>query len=103
MNLPDKFIEYDVETRWNSIYRMLDDGLKAKDQINRFLSLQTEIPAFTNQEWLRLSQIHQFLTFMNLPCFYLSISLKSASPSRFIMTFMIYYMKLLSVKEALPG
>jgi hypothetical protein len=62
MNLPDKFIEYDVETRWNSTYRMLDDGLKAKDQINRFLSLQTEIPAFTNQEWLRLSQIHQVLT-----------------------------------------
>jgi hypothetical protein len=62
MNLPDKFIKYDLETRWNSTYRMLDDGLKAKDQIDRFLSLQSEIPAFTKQEWLRLSQIHQVLT-----------------------------------------
>jgi hypothetical protein len=36
MNLPYKYIEYDVETRWNSTYRMQDDGLKAKDQINDF-------------------------------------------------------------------
>ncbi|KAK9484587.1 hypothetical protein V1527DRAFT_469715, partial [Lipomyces starkeyi] len=65
MNLPDKYIEYDVETRWNSTYRMLDDGLKSKDQINQFLALQTEIPAFTDEEWLRLSQVHQVLTKFN--------------------------------------
>lgn len=61
MNLSDKFIEYDVETRWNSTFRMLDDGLKAKAQIDRFLAFHTEIPPFSNEEWLYLSQIHQLL------------------------------------------
>lgn len=28
MNLSDKFIEYDVDTRWNSTFRMLTDALK---------------------------------------------------------------------------
>ncbi|KAK9257597.1 hypothetical protein V1519DRAFT_113117 [Lipomyces tetrasporus] len=28
MNLPDKFIEYDVDTRWNSTFRMLSDALQ---------------------------------------------------------------------------
>jgi hypothetical protein len=65
MDLPDRFIEYDVETRWNSTYRMLDSGLKAKYQINRFLALQTEIPPFTDNDWQRLSQIHQVLTKFN--------------------------------------
>jgi hypothetical protein len=65
MNLPGKYIQYDVETRWNSTYRMLDDGLKARDQINRFISLQTEIPPLTDNDWGRLSQIHQILTKFN--------------------------------------
>ena len=33
--LKDKFIEYDVETRWNSTYRMLRDILQAKTQIKK--------------------------------------------------------------------
>ena len=28
MNLPNKFIEYDVDTRWNSTFRMLSDALQ---------------------------------------------------------------------------
>lgn len=62
MNLSDKFIEYDVETRWNLTFRMLDDGLKAKAQVDRVLAFHTEIPAFTDEEWLYLSQIYQVLT-----------------------------------------
>jgi hypothetical protein len=30
MNLSNKFIEYDVDTRWNSTFRMLGDALKAR-------------------------------------------------------------------------
>ncbi|KAF1812680.1 hypothetical protein P152DRAFT_369770, partial [Eremomyces bilateralis CBS 781.70] len=44
---------------------MLDDGLKAKAQINRYLALQTEIPSFTTEEWQHLSQIHQVLSKFN--------------------------------------
>jgi hypothetical protein len=40
MKLDNKFIEYDVETRWNSTFRMLDDGINARPQINRFCSVQ---------------------------------------------------------------
>jgi len=65
MSLPDKYIEYDVGTRWNSTYRMLDDGLKARAQIDRLLALQTQIPPFTVDEWLCLSQIHQVLAKFN--------------------------------------
>ena len=71
MSLPDKYIEYDVENWWNPTYRMLDDVLKVRVQINRFLALQTEIPPFTVDEWLRLSQIHQVLAKFNELCSYL--------------------------------
>lgn len=65
MDLPDRFIEYDVETRWNSTYQMLHGSLKVKAQINRFLALQTEIPPFTDHDWHRLSQIHCVLMKFN--------------------------------------
>ncbi|KAJ5582682.1 hypothetical protein N7535_001302 [Penicillium sp. DV-2018c] len=32
-----KFIEYDVDTRWNSTFRLLDDGLESRAQIDLFL------------------------------------------------------------------
>jgi hypothetical protein len=50
MNPPGKYIEYDVETRWNSTFRMLDDGLKAKAQINRFVSFHAELQSFMDNE-----------------------------------------------------
>jgi hypothetical protein len=40
MKLDNKFIEYDVDTRWNSTFRMLDDGINAQRQINRFCTIQ---------------------------------------------------------------
>lgn len=60
-NLPDKFVAYDVTTRWNSSFRMIDDGLKLRQQVNKFLSLQEELPLFTFQDWSRLEQIHKVL------------------------------------------
>ena len=50
---------------------MLDDVLKVRVQINRFLALQTEIPPFTVDECLRLSQIDQVLAKFNELCSYL--------------------------------
>ncbi|KAK9241545.1 hypothetical protein V1506DRAFT_550417 [Lipomyces tetrasporus] len=42
LDLPDKFIEYDVDTRWSSTFRRLSEGLHARTQINKFL--QSESP-----------------------------------------------------------
>ncbi|KAJ6038636.1 hypothetical protein N7460_007353 [Penicillium canescens] len=60
-NLPEKFVAYDVTTRWNSTFRMVDDGLKSRQQVNKFLNLQEELPPFTLQDWSRLEQIHTVL------------------------------------------
>lgn len=66
INLSSKYIEYDVDTRWNSTFRMLDDALKAKCQVEKFLQLQTYFPRFTTKDWSRLSQIHDdFLNSMS--------------------------------------
>jgi hypothetical protein len=39
MNLSDKFIEYDVDTRWNSTFRMLEDALKVRYELSISLIL----------------------------------------------------------------
>ncbi|KAK9350069.1 hypothetical protein V1523DRAFT_371316, partial [Lipomyces doorenjongii] len=67
LDLPDKFIEYDNDTRWNSTYRMLADGLQAKVQINKYLEHQVELPlpSFTDNDWERLRQIHTILSKFN--------------------------------------
>lgn len=102
MDLPDRFIEYDVETRWNSTYQMLHGSLKVKAQINRFLALQTEIPPFTNHDWHRLSQIHCVLMkFNELTIFISEGGLRSVLLSCFTMSFMIYFMKRQNSKDPL--
>lgn len=65
VNLSSKYIEYDVDTRWNSTFRMLGDALKARCQVEKFLQLQTEFPHFTPKDWSRLSQIHNVLSKFN--------------------------------------
>ncbi|KAK9427533.1 hypothetical protein V1505DRAFT_358692 [Lipomyces doorenjongii] len=55
-NLKAKMIEYDVDTRWNSTYRMIRDALEAKQQI-RMEQNQTCFPQFTADYWLLLRQI----------------------------------------------
>jgi hypothetical protein len=64
-NLPDKYIEYDVDTRWNSTYRMLDSGLTAQRQIDKFLTFQSELPPFSTADWTRLAQIRKILSKFN--------------------------------------
>ena len=41
MNLSNNFIEYDVDTRWNSTFRMLGDALKVKPSIRYLLNSNT--------------------------------------------------------------
>ena len=65
LDLPNKYIEYDVETRWNSTFRMIDDGLKAKKQIKKFLELQNELPPFNAEDWVFLQQLHEVLDKFN--------------------------------------
>jgi hypothetical protein len=44
---------------------MVDDGLKSRQQVNKFLSLQKELPPFTVEDWSRLEQIHLVLDKFN--------------------------------------
>ncbi|KAK9426941.1 hypothetical protein V1505DRAFT_389239 [Lipomyces doorenjongii] len=56
--LKAKMIEYDVDTRWNSTYRMIRDALEAKQQIRNWMEHnQTYFPQFTADDWLLLQQI----------------------------------------------
>lgn len=59
--LKDKIIQYDVETRWNSTHRMLQDAVNAKPQIKKWIEHQTYFPPFTVEDWDRLQQIEGFL------------------------------------------
>ncbi|KAJ5085382.1 hypothetical protein N7532_003037 [Penicillium argentinense] len=59
--LKDKFIEYDVDTRWNSTHRMLRDALNAKQQIKKWIHHQLDFPPFSAEDWDRLQQIEGFL------------------------------------------
>ncbi|KAJ5613440.1 hypothetical protein N7510_006634 [Penicillium lagena] len=86
MELNNKFIECDVETRWNSTFRILDDGINAQRQINRFCSVQGEIPPFTNVEWEWLGQVHRALKTFNDLTNSVSISKPQITP-----TIPIYY------------
>ncbi|EED14540.1 hypothetical protein TSTA_107470 [Talaromyces stipitatus ATCC 10500] len=65
INLSSKCIKYDIDTRWNSTFRMLDDALKARYQIDKFLQLQIDFPHFTTMDWSLLSQIHNILSKFN--------------------------------------
>ncbi|KAH8688693.1 hypothetical protein BGW36DRAFT_433992 [Talaromyces proteolyticus] len=46
MNLSDKFIDYDVDTRWNSISRVLSDALKSRTQLEEFVHYETDFLPF---------------------------------------------------------
>jgi hypothetical protein len=64
MNLPTKFIEYDVDTRWNSSFRVLGDDLAAQPQVDEFLQYNS-FPSFTDSDWKRLRQIYTVLVKFN--------------------------------------
>ena len=59
--LKEKFIEYDVDNRWNSTYRMLKNGQEAKQQIKKWIEHQSYLPPFTTEDWDRLQQIAKVL------------------------------------------
>lgn len=60
--LRDNFIEYDVETRWNSTYRMLRDALAAKPQIKKWIESHRELfPRFSDNDWAFMQQLAQVL------------------------------------------
>ncbi|KAK9481732.1 hypothetical protein V1527DRAFT_455730 [Lipomyces starkeyi] len=88
LGLPAKFIEYDVDTRWNSSFRMLDEGLRASCQIDKFLELQRDLPLppFTDNDWSRLKQIHTILSKFNE----LTLLVSSRKP-QISLTVPIYY------------
>jgi hypothetical protein len=63
--LSDKFIEYDVETRWNSTYRMIQDAFQAKVQIRKWIEHQNQFPPFSPDDWLQLQQLEVILSKFN--------------------------------------
>ena len=60
-SLSDSLIPYDVDTRWNSTYLMLQASIKARHQISRWISSYSDIPQFTELDWDYLQQIAKVL------------------------------------------
>ena len=60
--LNDKFIEYDVETCWNSTYHMIQGALQAKAQIKKWMEHQNQFPPFSADDWLHLQQLEMVLS-----------------------------------------
>ncbi len=56
-----KVIDYDVDTRWNSLYRMINQALQAKHQISAFNDIDNTIPRFSTRDWTRLGHISRVL------------------------------------------
>jgi hypothetical protein len=65
---------------------MLNNAIHARDQVNKFLKLQTDFPQFTYEDWQRLTQIHNILSKFNE--FMLFISERKPQIS---LTVLIYY------------
>ncbi|KAN0071589.1 hypothetical protein V8E54_010185 [Elaphomyces granulatus] len=59
--MDSKLIQYDVDTRWNSAYRMLDDAWKAAPQIQEYLKITRVLPSFNNTDWNQPGQIRTIL------------------------------------------
>ncbi|KAK9311892.1 hypothetical protein V1524DRAFT_337529, partial [Lipomyces starkeyi] len=59
--LKDSFIEYNVDTWWNSTHRMLRDAPNAKQQIKKWIKSQSYLPGFSAEDWNRLEQIDSIL------------------------------------------
>src|SRR5450755_1523283 len=59
--LADTLILYDVDTRWNSTYLMLEASIKARRQITRWISSYSDMLQFTELDWDYLQQIAKVL------------------------------------------
>ncbi|KAL4860297.1 hypothetical protein BDV12DRAFT_205287 [Aspergillus spectabilis] len=58
-------IQYDVDTRWNSTFRMLNGARQARFQIDRFTAISDDFPCFTHKAWARIDQLHCLLAPFN--------------------------------------
>ena len=56
-------VPWDVDTRWNSTYRMFERCLPYKNAINESLNKSVEGMqlALTDEEWVQLEQLKEFL------------------------------------------
>ncbi|EED22779.1 hypothetical protein TSTA_062660 [Talaromyces stipitatus ATCC 10500] len=55
--MDSKLIQYNVTTRWNSSYCILNDAWNAAPQIQEYLKMNHILPPFTDQDWNQLGQI----------------------------------------------
>ncbi|KAJ5902916.1 hypothetical protein N7495_003444 [Penicillium taxi] len=60
-NSPKKLIEIDVETRWNSTFRMLQDALNAKEVLNHFVFHDTSFKPLALNDWNELVYLEKIL------------------------------------------
>jgi hypothetical protein len=60
---PTKQINYDVDNRWNSTYRMVADAIRLRKELTQFVRIQPEIRTLqpTEKEWSMLQQIEKIL------------------------------------------
>ncbi|KAJ5142534.1 uncharacterized protein N7515_001321 [Penicillium bovifimosum] len=65
LDLSDKVIDYDEETRWDSTHRMLRGALQAKEQIQKWIEHQDLFPPFSADDWLQLQQLEMILSKFN--------------------------------------
>ncbi|KAI0246223.1 hypothetical protein BJV78DRAFT_1135748 [Lactifluus subvellereus] len=63
----------DVETRWSSVYLMIDCAIILREAITRFLEEQGEEEELTNEDWETLGSMRQILqiphTYQEVLCF----------------------------------
>lgn len=67
MGKSDAIPQYDIKTRWNSTYRMLEDAVAASEQVDEFLKHfpSQQSLSLSRLEWARVKQMVQVLKKFN--------------------------------------
>jgi hypothetical protein len=60
---PSKQVSYDVDTRWNSTYIMIQDALRLQTELGQFVRIHPEVQALqlTDGDWSTLQQVAKIL------------------------------------------
>ncbi|KAJ5413612.1 hypothetical protein N7509_000239 [Penicillium cosmopolitanum] len=60
---PSKKVSYDVDTRWNSTYLMIQDALRLQTELGQFVQIHPEVQALQliDDEWSTLQQVAKIL------------------------------------------
>ncbi|KAJ5752721.1 hypothetical protein N7520_009638 [Penicillium odoratum] len=60
---PSKQVSYDVDTRWNSTYIMIQDALRLQTELGQFVRIHPEVQALqlTDGDWSTLQQVAKVL------------------------------------------